>query len=634
MRKTRFRRNRHLVTIASLMIAIMLTLLPTAVAAASDDQRPAARLSAGLLHSAMINYDGQLYVWGDNVNGQLGIVGEDYCDIPQLVELPDKAIEVSLGSYHTMVLLADGTVWTFGRNAYGQLGDGTTQSSSLPVMVADLPKIVAIAAGSQHSMALGEDGSVWAWGNNTNGQVGDVPSDTIIKSDGQVFGTRRIVPATIVASGATAIAAGGSHSMYLSDQAKVYAWGNNSKGQLGDGTTLSHNLPSLVPGLDGSALIAAGYDHSLSVIRHDGFDELMAWGDNSLGQLGTGGGLKADSVQTIPMRADLTGDQDIYNDHVLSLFAGYAQSAVTVPAGDSGRQRLLIWGSNSNGQLAQGDIISQNQANDVDGTFNYWTGNDFLPFDDIALGGNHVLVLSSKGLLAASGHGDRGQLGNASILDRNHLVPVTVPDVIRPVWVGDCQVSAGYNRDGALVIRWPAAQDNQTVAGYLVSIANPKGLVLTTYVNDQLTLTYDKASPTTAYEITVMACDINSIETDELTLSRLVGYVLPAAAAPGDTAAKYFADVSVSVPQVDYLLSNWHPDSKDLVRPLEVPWDISSIYGKSAIQPPADWVGYALTAVVAIILILLMVFDFLRRKNKWTVRNVLVMQPRREQQTG
>jgi len=302
---------------------------------------------------------------------------------------------------------------------------------------------------------------------------------------GQILGSRCPRPVQIIQTGAVAIAAGGLHSMYLDDQGRIFAWGDNSKGQLGDGTTQSHAAPAIVPGLTDVSGIAAGYQHSIVVIRGQASDRLYAWGDDSLGQLGIGSGLSSEAFRTVPVRVDLTNDSNDSNDRIITFTAGYAQTAVTVPARDQDgiidpvHQQLLVWGSNSNGQLALGPASSQNKPIAVSGIFNGWPGSSFLPFDAIALGGSHMLVLSSKGLLAAAGRGDRGQLGNVSVLDRNQLVNVSFPDVIRPVWVGSCSLSAEYNPAGELVVRWPAAQDNRLVVNYRVELANPLGTVKT-----------------------------------------------------------------------------------------------------------------------------------------------------------
>lgn len=618
-----------LLAAAVVLFSITLPVAASTVEPKADlsSEAVAASLSAGLLHSAMINYDGQLYVWGDNTYGQLGLTGDEYIDSPQWLELSDKASQVSLGAYHSLVLLTDGTVWSFGRNAFGQLGIGSTQNAGKPVFVEGLPRIIAIAAGSLHSLALGADGSVWAWGNNTNSQIGNVESETIKGTGGQVLGSRCPKPIQIVTAGAVAIAAGGLHSLYLDDDGQVFAWGDNSKGQLGDGTTLAHAAPAIVPGLAAVTGIAAGYQHSIAVIKEKSGDKLFAWGDDSLGQLGIGSGLTSEAFRTVPVRVDLTNDNNDRNDRVISFAAAYAQTAVTVPAVDKNgfidpqRQQLLVWGSNANGQLALGQASSQNKPVAVSGSFNGWHGSSFLPFDAIALGGGHMLVLSSKGLLAAAGRGDRGQLGNIAVLDRSQLVSVSIPDVIRPVWAGSSSVSATYTDDGELLIRWPAAQDNRLVTNYRIEIENPAGTVITENTGRNLSWTFSQTSPDQAYKITVMASDADSFLAHENTLSRLVTYIKPLSADPAATVDDYFAKIDDSVPHFNYWPNNWQPDAKNLLRPLEVPWDTRPVYGLDAIEKPADWQSFQWAVGGAIFLIVLMLVDIWRRKFK-KVRNV------------
>lgn len=588
----------------------------------ADSQTVMARLAAGLHHSAMINYDGRLYLWGDNAYGQLGVPGTDYSDRPQLVEMTDGAAAVSLGGYHTLVLLADGSVWSFGRNVFGQLGSGGTEHSFTPIRVEGLPPIKAISAGAWHSLALGTDGSVWAWGNNTNLQIGDVDSEIVKDDEGSILGTRCLKPVQIISSGAAAIAAGGLFSMYLGDDGLVYTWGENNRGQLGDGSIQPHAKPALVLGISGVTSISAGYQHSMAVSHFEDHDELMVWGDDSLGQLGTGTGLTADAFDTLPIRIDLTGDNSAVNDHLLAIRAGYSNSAATVPVFDANgtikenRSRLLVWGSNSNGQLALGDLPSQKSPAVVSGTFNNWTGSDFLAFDDFALGGQHMLVLSSKGLLGAVGSGERGQLGNLSIIDRDQLISVEFPDVIRPIWIDGYEASAVFDRSGHLVVRWPAAQDNLMVTKYQGWIESPDGTTETFDADSELSWTFTNVSDQSAYKITILACDSGSVYADTETLSRLICYVLPVNAVAEATIADYFSTTDQSTQKVKYLANNWQPDSRNMVRPLEVPWNTASIYNSELIEQPGNWQGFIAATVLALLLILLTAFDIWRRKHK------------------
>jgi alpha-tubulin suppressor-like RCC1 family protein len=596
---------------------------PAATGSSAGSLQPIdAALAAGLLHSALINYDRRLYIWGDNTYGQLGLPDQDYLDTPQLLSLPGPVLSVSLGSYHSLAVLDDGSVWAWGRNGMGQLGTGNTENAWAPVQVSGLPPVVAVSAGAWHSLALGSDGSVWAWGSNSNSQVGDVPSETITDATGKVLGSRCVLPVQIIGSGMKAVSAGGLHSLCLDESGHVYAWGDNSRGQLGDGSTQPHGRMTLIPSLKDIRQIAAGYQHNLALGGHNGQDALLVWGDDSLGQLGIGSDPAAKSCRTLPERLDLTGDQDPANDRIIGIAAGYAQSAAIVPAVTprgitvAGRQRLLVWGSNSAGQLALGHTGSQNVPAAVGGTFNGWTGHDFLPFDAVALGGYHLLVLSSKGLLAAAGRSERGQLGNQSVLEHHVLVPVAIPDVIRPAWAAGSSMNARIDPDGRLVVHWPAAQDNRTVTGYRIRIRRSDGQIQERDVGRELTWDAGFVSPQYAYEIQVWAYDSESAGAKDLTLSRLAAWLKPDGAAGDAGPADYFDDWQESVWQVADPPHHWRPDPQGILRPLEMPWDVSAIYPAADLPQPPDWDGFTtlvLAAAVSLVLFLLLILQRLAR---------------------
>ena len=177
---------------------------------------------------------------------------------------------------HTVYLKNDGTVWAWGNNSNGQLGNGTITDSGIPVQISGLSSVTAIAAGYAHTVALNNDGAVWAWGNNSNGQLGNGTT------------TDSSIPAQAWLSGMVAIAAGNTHTVALRNDVtnvSVWAWGNNSHGQLGNGTTTDSSTPVQVSGLSEGTAIAAGYEYTVG-LRMD--NEVWAWGNNFYGQLGDG----------------------------------------------------------------------------------------------------------------------------------------------------------------------------------------------------------------------------------------------------------------------------------------------------------------------------------------------------------
>ncbi|HBP37771.1 MAG TPA: hypothetical protein DD640_03345 [Clostridiales bacterium] len=251
----------------------------------------------------------------------------------------------------------------------------------------------------------------------------------------------------------------------------------------------------------------------------------------------------------------------------------------------------------------------------ISGTFNGWTGDSFLPFDSAAFGGYHLLVLSSKGLLAAAGSGARGQLGNLSVLERRTMVPVSIPDVIRPAWLAESSLNTVLDSDGELTVRWPAAQDNREVAGYRIRLRRSDGQIEEQDAGDQLTWTFSALSAELAYEIQVWAYDSDSVKASPTQLSNLVTYILPEKAGRDAKVADYFSVWEKSVWQIDNLPHNWHLDPQGLLRPLEVPWDVSSIYAEAALPQTDNWHGLRLSAWGAALLLAAALLLMLRQRS-------------------
>ena len=156
-----------------------------------------------------------------------------------------KIISISVGYAHIVAIDERGKVYTFGANNYGQLGDVTTDGSEVPICISNKEnelkgkKIISISAGENHTVALDEEGKVYAWGNNEYGQLGDgtttnSPLPICISDKENELKGKRII----------SISAGEAHTVALDEEGKVYTWGYNRCGQLGDGTT---NGGSLLP---------------------------------------------------------------------------------------------------------------------------------------------------------------------------------------------------------------------------------------------------------------------------------------------------------------------------------------------------------------------------------------------------
>lgn len=229
-----------------------------------------------------IKENGTLWAWGRNHAGQLGIGNTQDQNTPVQVGTDKDWKMVSSGNCFTVALKTDGTLWSWGCNGNGQLGHGAI---SFPVLTPQQVGVdsdwTQVSAGYAHTLALKTDGSLWAWGLNASGQLGDNTTD-LKSSPLQIgVGVRWVM-----------VAAGGQHSLAIQADSSLWSWGRNHKGQLGDGTTTNRLAPVYVA--TNYVSVEAGMHHSMGRKRrlylqpYDWTMDTYVWGDNSTGQLGNG----------------------------------------------------------------------------------------------------------------------------------------------------------------------------------------------------------------------------------------------------------------------------------------------------------------------------------------------------------
>jgi hypothetical protein len=261
--------------------------------------------------------DGTVWGWGTPFFGGLGFVQSTPQPTPVVLPGLTNIVEVSDGPYTSVALKADGTVYGSGQNMAGELGlgSGVPQTSTFQPLPG-LSNVIQLAINgegnlSAYVVAVDQSGHVFAAGTNRDGEMGNgSPSNTNQVTFARVPNLDSVV----------SVAAGDGHVLALKNDGTVWAWGSNSYGQLGDGTTYDKASPLQVSFPAGTRLVgvAAGFSHSMAL---DSGGNLWSWGSNSLGELGTG---MIYTLSTKPVKAALgpvattcvsTGYQPIVNGY-------------------------------------------------------------------------------------------------------------------------------------------------------------------------------------------------------------------------------------------------------------------------------------------------------------------------------
>jgi len=311
------------------------------------------RIAAGYRHSAAIDSSGQLWTWGDNEYGKLGIGSTADKITAQRVALPPIKL-VACGFTHTLAVDIAGGLWAWGDNGSGSLGasDPSLAGSRIPIPIvvpAGMGQIVKIAASDRSSYLIDSNGKIWAWGRNPYGQLGV----------GDMGGTLQdlFVPTpvdkdvSLVALPAMAdISTHAEHVVARAVDGSLWAWGVNSNSSVGDGTTTTRTRPKGITA--GAALtgpIAAGARFSMSAGSGGSY---WSWGTNTFGETGTGSyALQPTPFQTTPSPA-------LANLSVLA--AGAFHTIMVRPSGE-------VWtmGNPAHGRLGLGTGVIANQLSPV-----------------------------------------------------------------------------------------------------------------------------------------------------------------------------------------------------------------------------------------------------------------------------
>jgi alpha-tubulin suppressor-like RCC1 family protein len=353
----------------------------------------AVSVAAGAGFSCALLADQTAVCWGDDRNGELGDGAPGGGPRgPAPVAGLIGATALSAHWQHACAVRADQSLVCWGSNATGQLGDGTLVNRAEPVAVVGLQGVSAVATGLSHTCAVSAAG-LWCWGSNSQGQLG---------ADTGTSTTPITAPMPVpLVDQPIAIAAGAQHTCAVRSTGLVLCWGQNSTGQLGEGSMSSLAEPVPVTGLDTGLAVAAGATFSCARTA-DG--AVFCWGDDHDGQLGTGRGVV--ESRPVALTASLT-----------AIAAGGAHTCGTTasPTPTAG-PGFTCWGSNQAGQLGDNDGDDRAHPAPIEQP---------LVAGTIAAGALHTCAVDASGALWCWGRGSSGQIGPARMVDT--MVPVGVP---------------------------------------------------------------------------------------------------------------------------------------------------------------------------------------------------------------
>ena len=311
--------------------------------------------------NCFVDNDGKVYTWGKNDYGQLGNGTTTNSSMPICISDTENSVlkgknikNISTNRYTVCAIDDNGKVYTWGDNERGQLGNGTKNDSSVPICISDTENSVLkgkniknISANGYTVCAIDDNGKVYTWGRNNYGQLGNGTTTNssmpicISDTENSVLKGKNIK--NISANGYTVCA--------IDDNGKVYTWGKNNYGQLGNGTTTNSSMPICISDVQNNALnnatITKIITRSVDIYAIDDNGKLYAWGGNNYGQLGNG----TTTSSNVPIcMNDVTGSKLKDREIAGVYFLENQYENPTIALLDSNK-RLYLFGTNNQGQL-------------------------------------------------------------------------------------------------------------------------------------------------------------------------------------------------------------------------------------------------------------------------------------------
>lgn len=360
---------------------------------------------------------GTAYTWGQNTAGQCGINTTTNRPTPTGVNPTGVVSKVSAGGGTNYLITTSGTIYASGANGSGQIGDGTTIGRSVfTQLTTTTSSFTAISGGNSRVLAIDVNGKLWAWGAGANGQLGD--NTTISKS----------VPTLIDSNSWYTVSCNSGASYALRDDRTLWVWGDNSKGQLGLGDFINRSSPTQIPSYSWSLISSGGTDiffgiTTNSVLQGAGFDSTPG-----LMGMGTTGKTYNRIVQMIPYASTVSISRSSptqigTESDWIAVSTGNGKTSYGIRQGTYGGSGILYaWGGNDNGQIGDGTIISKSSPVQV------LSNDEFKNVIGAGFGYDTVFAagLTRNNQLYTWGDGSKGQLGNGSTISRSSPTQVSI----------------------------------------------------------------------------------------------------------------------------------------------------------------------------------------------------------------
>jgi alpha-tubulin suppressor-like RCC1 family protein len=239
--------------------------------------------------------------------------------------------QVSAGRDHTCAITTTEQLFCWGDDSFGQLGDDASETDrSTPVEVEGAPKWKQVSLGSSHTCAVKTNGRLYCWGRDTDGQLGD----DILEAD-------QAVPVQVSGNAQdwSQVGAGGFHTCARKSTGELFCWGSDVDGQLGNSATLGDDAPTPVSVAAAWKMVGAGGRHTCAVKSNE---KLFCWGADDSGQLGDGADGNADDPLPVAVAGGATNWKQVDG--------GDAHTCAAKRGG-----QLLCWGNDAHGQVGDGD---------------------------------------------------------------------------------------------------------------------------------------------------------------------------------------------------------------------------------------------------------------------------------------